>query len=50
MQYIQAKASSVGKPLQFCTMKVNPATDFYRYLGYRQYKEDEACIYFEENS
>jgi hypothetical protein len=28
-------------------MKINPATDFYRKLAYREYLEDENLSYFE---
>lgn len=49
MEHIQSIANVAGKGIQFCTLKVNPATDFYRHLGYLQYKEDEACFYFSQS-
>lgn len=48
MECIQKEAASANTPLRFCTLKNNPATEFYRHLGYHQYKEDAACFYFEK--
>jgi N-acetylglutamate synthase-like GNAT family acetyltransferase len=49
MEHIESISSAADKPMRLCTMKVSPATEFYRHLGYIQYKEDEACVYFSKN-
>ena len=41
----QAKAKNI--PVRLCSMKVNPATEFYKHLGYIEYKNDNALSYLE---
>jgi len=47
MHHIQTLAAGQQATLRLCSMKINPATDFYRKLGYREYLEDENLRYFE---
>lgn len=50
MEHLQAIANELRKPLRFRAIKTNPASDFYRHIGYSQYNEDETRYYFEKNS
>ncbi len=47
MRHIQSLAAGQQTTLRLCSMKISPATDFYRKLGYREYLEDENLSYFE---
>ncbi|PCI73822.1 MAG: hypothetical protein COB20_15815 [SAR86 cluster bacterium] len=50
MRHIQSLATGQQTALRLCSMKINPATDFYRKLGYSEYQEDENLSYFEWRS
>lgn len=48
MEHIQSLAGDKDKPLRFRALKINPAAEFYRHIGYSQYDEDEVRYYFEK--
>lgn len=50
MKHIHTLAKSKNFPVRLCSIKTNPATDFYRHLGYTEYKEDATLSYLEWGS
>tara|TARA_R110002073_G_scaffold77735_7_gene188053 strand:- start:715 stop:1080 length:366 start_codon:yes stop_codon:yes gene_type:complete len=50
MKHIHALAESNNLPVRLCSIKANPATNFYRHLGYIEYKEDATLSYLERGS
>jgi hypothetical protein len=48
MEYLQSQTKTLKRPLRFSVMKVNPVMQFYKTLGYSEYKQDEHCVYFQK--
>lgn len=48
MEYLQSRSNTLKLPLRFSVMKVNPVMQFYKTLGYSEYKQDEHCVYFQK--
>lgn len=48
MAHIQSRAESEALPIRLCSIKTNPATNFYKHLGYTEYKQDATLIYLEK--
>ncbi len=42
---IHSQANARNLPVRLCSIKINPATEFYKYLGYTEYKSDDALSY-----
>jgi len=49
MEVVHSIAASLNLPVRLCSMKINPATQFYKHLGYKEYKSDDALSYLEFN-
>ncbi len=47
VELIHGQARAKNLPVRLCSMKVNPATEFYKHLGYIEYKNDDALSYLE---
>lgn len=50
MELIHGQAKADNLPVRLCSMKINPATKFYRHLGYTEYKNDANLSYLEWSS
>lgn len=50
MDHIHAYADAKKLPVRLCSIKVNPSTDFYKHLGYIEYKQDESLSFLERSS
>ncbi len=50
VELIHSQAIADNLPVRLCSIKVNPATEFYKHLGYTEYKTDEVLSYLEWGS
>lgn len=47
MDHINSLAKAKDLPVRLCSITANPATNFYKHLGYSEYKSDATLSYLE---